>query len=140
MFRPPLLCLPWTSPRVVSLRNSFPPCDRFAMKLKLISVDSWCAQRKIVAAKLPITIGRSDETDVRIEDRWASREHCQIEAIDGTLVVRDLRSRHGTFINGHPVTAGHLMPGDKLTIGMSSFVAQYRCGRKHAPVCSHASD
>ena len=110
------------------------------MKIKLISLDSWTAPRKIVAGKLPITVGRGDETDVQLEDRWASRQHCQIEAIGGTLVVRDLRSRHGTFINGHPVTEGHLMPGDKLTIGMSSFIAQYRCSKNRTPACSQAAD
>ena len=110
------------------------------MKVKLISLDSWTARRKIVAAKFPITIGRGGETDVQLDDRWASRQHCQIEVIDGNLVVRDLRSRHGTFINGHPVTEGHLMPGDKLTVGMSSFIAQYRLSKKRSPACSQAAD
>jgi len=108
------------------------------MKVKLISLDASEARRKIVTSKLPIMIGRGDETDVQLTDRWASRQHCRIEAIDGTLVVRDLSSRHGTFINGHPVIEGHLMPGDKLTVGMSSFIAQYRCTKKRSPACSQA--
>ncbi len=103
------------------------------MKLKLISLDDCSDCRKISIGRLPSTIGRGDDAVIRIEDRWASRCHCEIEEVGGTLVVRDLGSTHGTFINGHAVSEAHLLPGDRLTIGMSNFEAQYkRAGEKKA--------
>ena len=100
------------------------------MRIKLVCLDPNSPKRKLVVHRLPVTIGRDAEAEIRVDDRWASRRHCQIEESDGTLVVRDLESRNGTLINGNHVTESPLMPGDKLTVGMSSFEAQYRLGKK----------
>ena len=47
-------------------------------------------------------------------------------------MVRDLESRNGTLVNGNHITESPLMPGDKLTVGMSSFEAQYRLDKKRS--------
>ena len=61
-------------------------------------------------------------------------DQSEIDEIAGTLVVRDLGSTHGTFVNGLEVTEAHLMPGDKLTIGLSNFLTQYKKrGTESAP-------
>lgn len=72
-------------------------------------------------ARFPVTIGRSDEADVSIEDRWLSRQHCEIDCRDGQLVVRDLGSRHGTFLNGLQVDESTLEVDDELRIGLTQF-------------------
>lgn len=79
----------------------------------------------IVVDRFPSDIGRGDDVSVRIDDRWLSRRHCRLELEDGVLTVRDLGSRHGTFVNGRSVTHCRLLPGDQLSIGLSHFVAQY---------------
>lgn len=66
-----------------------------------------------------VLIGRSDEADIRLHDRWASRHHCEIHPIDGRLVVHDLESTHGTLLNREHVTEGVLHPGDEITIGLT---------------------
>lgn len=81
-----------------------------------------------------MTIGRSPDAGICLADRWASRCHCEIDQIGGTLVVRDLGSTHGTFVNGREITESNVMPGDKLTIGISSFLMQYRQPRTKLPV------
>ncbi|MBN2473438.1 MAG: FHA domain-containing protein [Pirellulales bacterium] len=103
------------------------------MKAKLISLDGWMSQRKIPVPKLPAILGRGPHVAIRIDDRWASRYHCEIDEVAGTLVVRDLGSTHGTFVNGHAVTEAHLKPGDRLTVGVSSFQVQYRQSLRPSP-------
>jgi pSer/pThr/pTyr-binding forkhead associated (FHA) protein len=70
-------------------------------------------------------LGRNQHADVRLDDCWASRVHCEISETSGILLVRDLDSKNGTLVNGHSVREAHLLPGDRLTIGLTSFQVQY---------------
>jgi pSer/pThr/pTyr-binding forkhead associated (FHA) protein len=79
----------------------------------------------IVLDRFPSDIGRGDDASVRIDDRWLSRRHCRLILEDGVLKVRDLGSRHGTFVNGQSVSECKLLPGDELSIGLSHFVTDY---------------
>ena len=83
--------------------------------------------------KLPAVIGRSPDADVRLDDRWVSRRHCEIDQINGTLVVRDLGSKHGTAVNGEYAAQTHLLPGDRLTIGLTSFEVHYKRSKRPTP-------
>jgi pSer/pThr/pTyr-binding forkhead associated (FHA) protein len=100
------------------------------MEIELTKVDSSTHQRKIVLDRLPVMIGQGPESSVRLDDHWVSRHHCEINSVRGTLVVRDLGSVLGTFVNGLNVTTALLMPGDKLTVGITSFMVDYE--RRHA--------
>ena len=95
------------------------------MQIELIEVDSSTDQRKIVLDSLPVMIGQDPDAGVRLDDQWVSRHHCEISATRDALVVRDLGSVLGTFVNGLNVTTANLMPGDKLTIGSTSFLVDY---------------
>ena len=72
-----------------------------------------------------MTIGRSAEADICLNDCWVSRVHCEIDWVDDALVVRDLESGNGTLVNGEHISQARLEPGDKLTVGMSAFVVSY---------------
>ena len=69
----------------------------------------------------PLLIGRGPEADVQLNDRWVSRRHCEVDCRHGRVVVRDLDSRHGTMVNGALTTECLLMPGDCLTVGITTF-------------------
>lgn len=99
------------------------------MKAKLISLDAGALELKIVLDKLPAIVGRGPDADIYLDDRWTSRIHCEISELNGTLLVRDLESRHGTFVNGECVAEAHLRPGDRLTVGLTGFEVRYRRGR-----------
>ncbi len=99
------------------------------MEIELTEVDASTHQRKIVVDKFPVRIGQGPESSVRLDDHWVSRHHCEIDSVRGTLVVRDLGSMLGTFVNGLNVTTALLMPGDKLTVGITSFMVDYE--RRH---------
>ncbi|HUT93245.1 MAG TPA: FHA domain-containing protein [Thermoguttaceae bacterium] len=96
------------------------------MRVKLVSQSPWTPKRRIVVKRFPAMIGRDPDAEVQVDDRWASRRHCEIDQVDGTLVVRDVGSRHGTFVNGESVRSARLLPGDRLTVGATSFEVVYR--------------
>ncbi len=96
------------------------------MRVKLVSRGPCTPSRKVVLKHFPAMVGRSPDAEVHVDDRWASRRHCQIEQFGGALLVRDVGSRHGTYVNGQSVHAAHLLPGDRLTVGATSFDVVYR--------------
>ncbi|GAA2529311.1 ABC transporter ATP-binding protein [Winogradskya humida] len=70
----------------------------------------------------PLTIGRQPDNDVIVDDLLVSRYHATVAvAQPGVALVTDLGGRNGTFVNGHPVHRSSLLPGDRLTIGRSTF-------------------
>jgi pSer/pThr/pTyr-binding forkhead associated (FHA) protein len=81
--------------------------------------------KELCVRQWPVTIGRGDEADLPIADRWVSRRHCEIFERDGSLVVRDLGSRHGTEVNGERIAEQPLWPGDRIRIGLTTVVARY---------------
>ena len=95
------------------------------MNVKLACQDPLASPREIVLDRFPCDLGRGSEVTVRIDDRWLSRRHCRLEIAEGVVVVRDLGSRHGTFINGKAITECKLLPGDRLCLGLTHFVAEY---------------
>jgi pSer/pThr/pTyr-binding forkhead associated (FHA) protein len=92
------------------------------MEAKLHSDTGEIRQIEFRLDKLPLVIGRSPKAPVCVRDRWVSRHNCEIARVDGSLVVRDLESKNGTLVNGQHVTEATLAPGDRLTVGMTTFV------------------
>jgi pSer/pThr/pTyr-binding forkhead associated (FHA) protein len=67
-------------------------------------------------------IGRSALNDVRINDNYVSREHVLLRKLGDRVLVRDLGSRNGTFLNGIPIRPGtevEAKEGASIVIGMS---------------------
>lgn len=83
-------------------------------------------RRSIKLRQLPVVIGRGRDSDIRLDDPLVSRQHCEIDELDGALVVRDLGSTNGTLVNGSSISEATLLPGDQLTVGKSQFLASYR--------------
>jgi len=74
----------------------------------------------------PLTLGRDRTNTVHLRDLAASRHHCVITAANGQVLLRDLDSRHGTFVNGTQVGERTLEHGDLVTVGGSLFLVQTR--------------
>ncbi|MEJ5375014.1 MAG: HD domain-containing phosphohydrolase [bacterium] len=62
-------------------------------------------------------IGRHPDNDLQLTDQNISRFHAIIEPKQGGLVLRDLGSRNGTFVNDQRVEEAWLQPGDQIRIG-----------------------
>jgi len=63
------------------------------------------------------SIGRSPSQDVVLRDAVVSRQHAVIEQDNGTYLVVDQNSTHGTFLNGVRVERAVLTSGDVLQMG-----------------------
>lgn len=61
-------------------------------------------------------IGRAPHCDVKIVSSQVSKEHAKIDVLDGKVVVSDLGSRNGTFVNGIQVKSMRLSSGDKISL------------------------
>lgn len=69
-----------------------------------------------------LTIGRADDQAICIPHRSLSRQHARIESADGRVIVTDLQSKNGTFVNGVQIRRKELRPGDTLTLGELVFL------------------
>ena len=65
-----------------------------------------------------LSIGRSAEADVRIEDRYASGLHARIFSRDGRTYIEDMSSTNGTQLNDATLSGeAELIDGDVVKIG-----------------------
>lgn len=66
-------------------------------------------------------IGRSSEADVEIDDPYASEFHARVGLQDERIVVHDLGSTNGTYVNGRRVTSPTTVSrGDTVQIGKTT--------------------
>ena len=65
----------------------------------------------------PVRIGREPSCDVLLADLTVSRRHARIGWDGADLVVEDLDSSGGTFVNGERVSRAVLRPGDVIRLG-----------------------
>src|SRR5438874_7623356 len=63
------------------------------------------------------TIGRVEDNTFQISEPSVSSHHCEILLRGPEVVVRDLNSTNGTYINGEKVTESVLKPGQVLRLG-----------------------
>jgi transcriptional regulator with PAS, ATPase and Fis domain len=70
-------------------------------------------------------IGSGASCDVAlVDDPFVSYAHCVLERRStGSMVVRDTRSRNGTYVDGHPVEVAELRAGAYLSIGRTTLIA-----------------
>ncbi len=81
--------------------------------------------RSLEIAKERLVIGREEGCDLLLEDDKVSREHAALFVDpEGRVIVEDLRSTNGTYVNGRRITEPtHLGPDDELRIGESQINA-----------------
>ena len=70
----------------------------------------------ILSKKSRVTFGR-DEADVDLQDPAVSKLHCAIEVYDDVVVLRDLDSTSGSFLNGFQIKEDLLKSADKIKLG-----------------------
>ncbi|HMP74268.1 MAG TPA: FHA domain-containing protein, partial [Kiritimatiellia bacterium] len=89
------------------------------MKLRYTKQDGGAKEFEL--GERSITVGRSSEADIILLDDKVSRVHCGIRFWDGEFYVKDLKSKNGTFVNGHRVEVAKLTHGDTIRVGSYSF-------------------
>jgi hypothetical protein len=94
-------------------------------RLKVLQDNANLKQVKL----LPITvIGRSADCQLKIASTQVSRKHCRITVTDKEVLIEDLHSANGTYVNQEKIPAGQpvaVAPGTTLHIGPAAFVVDY---------------
>jgi len=72
---------------------------------------------KLKVKKVTNVVGREGTSDIYVENNQVSRRHCLLQVTERGLLVKDLESTNGTFVNGIPMTDGYINDGDKLSLG-----------------------
>lgn len=69
-----------------------------------------------------LSVGRSAEADVRIDDRYASGIHARVFGRDGRTYIEDMNSTNGTLLNEAALSGeAELIDGDVVRIGDTEF-------------------
>jgi hypothetical protein len=66
-----------------------------------------------------IIVGRSSDLDMVLVEDMVSRRHAHITVSDQSIVIEDLGSTNGTFVNGEKISRASLKEGDRVLIGTS---------------------
>ena len=66
-----------------------------------------------------LIIGRSSDLDMVLVEDMVSRKHAKISTASDQIVIQDLGSTNGTFVNGEKIKRVRLREGDRILIGTS---------------------
>ena len=79
-----------------------------------------------IAAGSPVTIGReTDNTIVITDDTFISGHHSRITFVGGSVLLDDLASKNGTYLNGSPISQQRTVhTGDRIQVGYTVLEAQ----------------
>jgi hypothetical protein len=69
-----------------------------------------------------VSLGRSADADIRLDDRYASGIHARVLNRGGAYYVEDMNSTNGTLLNSRELHGeAELTPGDRIRIGDTEF-------------------
>lgn len=94
------------------------------MQLKLKVLSGSHAGREIPVSSDKFLIGRSESCQLRPKSDSVSRRHCILVVKDGRVLLQDLNSRNGTYVNEKRLPSDKakvLKPGDRLRVGKLDF-------------------
>ena len=94
-------------------------------RIVLTCVEGPLAGQEFEIPATGLVVGR--EGHVRVPDEFLSRRHFEVvREDDGTIRVRDLGSRNGTFLNTLPARNTKVHKGDEITAGVNRFRVEQR--------------
>jgi diguanylate cyclase (GGDEF)-like protein len=77
--------------------------------------------KNLISPKEKITIGRDKKCDFVLTDERVSKVHCELNLMVTDefeqIILKDLDSTNGTYVNGASIKQKILMPGDKIELG-----------------------
>jgi len=83
-----------------------------------------------------LSVGRSPENDLTLEDDEISRQHAMLINEGGVFEIGDYRTGNGTFVNGQRVRGKQkIKPGD--VIGIGKLQLEFREGQEHPAKLGH---
>jgi pilus assembly protein CpaF len=88
------------------------------MSLSVVVTEKGGSARRLGFESREICVGRAEENDICLPRRNISKQHTRIALEDGAVVVRDLESTNGTWVNGNRLEGPQpVLPSDRIVIG-----------------------
>lgn len=87
---------------------------------RLKSTASWM-ENEVFTIDKKASLGRDANCDISIPVEHLSRRHAEVEVKGGKLLVRDLDSSNGTYLNGNKITESYAKSGDKIKLDVITF-------------------
>jgi len=107
------------------IRSSRTTQPAAASRVVLICLEGPLAGQEFEIPPIGLVVGR--EGHVRVPDEFLSRRHFEVvREEDGTVRVRDLGSRNGTFLNTLPARNTKVHAGDEIRAGVNRFKIEQR--------------
>jgi serine phosphatase RsbU (regulator of sigma subunit) len=85
---------------------------------RLVVVEPNGTRRDVALAIFPFRIGRQAGNELTLRDSRVSRQQAQITDVNGTMVLEDMGSSHGTFVNGEKIIRHELKVSDQIDFGV----------------------
>src|SRR5262245_65507316 len=84
----------------------------------LVVLEGTAPRRRVEIGGEPITIGRGATQTLVCDDRDVSRQHARVSVVNGAVVVEDLNSTNGTFVDEERISgAVTLKEGGRIRLG-----------------------
>jgi len=79
--------------------------------------------KQLKLPKKEVFVGRDDDCEIRISSSDVSRRHCSIRGSGINVIIRDLDSQNGTYVNDVRIDEEMMLaPGDLIRVGPMQFV------------------
>jgi hypothetical protein len=103
-----------------------PPGEALAVvaSAMLVAESGSYAGKQIPVPAEGLLIGRAVSSGLRLEEMSVSRNHARLRFAGDAWFLQDQNSSGGTFVNGKKILAQRLNPGDRITIGSTTFIFQ----------------
>ena len=122
--------------------DSIPALSDFEPTAWILLADgpAW-SQIYMLSAQHPTRIGRAPDNEIVLSDSRCSRHHCEIRFVSDRWVVRDRRSRNGTYVHDQKVQSPRpLREGDVIQVGPHRLGFTTDTGRLYGADGSDAND
>jgi len=97
------------------------------VRLSIRFLDGDDAGKEFELTKTRTIFGRS-KADILVNDPEVSRQHAVVEVYGPKLVIRDLQSTNGTFVNQLGVKLSYINDGDEVQVGNTRFTVSMKKG------------
>jgi transcriptional regulator with GAF, ATPase, and Fis domain len=91
----------------------------FVRQIEVVVVDGPDQGMRVVSQSDELSIGTADGNDLKLADPTVSRHHCALHVDEGGVLLVDLGSRNGTFVNDVELVSGYVRDGVRVRMGKS---------------------
>ena len=96
------------------------------MPLLMLKYEEKIIQKYHLHKGKSLSIGRKDDNDVVVENLAVSGHHAKIDCVDEGVLLTDLKSKNGSFVNKELISSHWLKHGDVITIGKHTLLFAYK--------------